>query len=344
MIRYALPLLLLSAAVSAPAQSLSEYLRMRGLNKVHQPSAPAALQNVSAAKVLEIKGVVKGSFRVEDRTSLLVELADGSTHEIDANAVPDWMTNGEVPARLLVKVIPGGGANRTVLIGASRESEMHAIEAKEAAKKKAAADAKKAAAAKQTNQGNRNGRSPLSGPIGRGGSTMSRGGAVNRQWYLPASDVTPFYASYIKQVNRRLDTQEAMTMAKAIVGFCLRYGVDPRLIMAMIFVESGFDPNAVSRSGAMGLGQLMPGTARWMGVDNPFDSIENLYGMVRLVRTHLDTYHRKARADDNPLALALAAYNAGEGAVRRHGGVPPYKETQAYVRKVIALYYRMAGA
>jgi soluble lytic murein transglycosylase-like protein len=109
-------------------------------------------------------------------------------------------------------------------------------------------------------------------------------------------------------------------------------------------VESGFNPNSVSRSGAMGLGQLMPGTARWMGVADPFDTTQNLYGSVKLLRQHLDKYRRQTGGEDfESLVLSLAAYNAGEGAVRRHGGVPPYRETQSYVRKVVGLYYKLAG-
>ncbi|MCB8931914.1 MAG: lytic transglycosylase domain-containing protein [Chthonomonadaceae bacterium] len=115
--------------------------------------------------------------------------------------------------------------------------------------------------------------------------------------------------------------------------------------MAMLMVESGFDPGATSRTGAMGLGQLMPGTARGMGVGNPYDSIENLYGTVRLIRGHLDKYGKQTgnAGSYESLVLALAAYNAGGGAVARHGGVPPYRETQNYIRKVIALYERLSG-
>jgi soluble lytic murein transglycosylase-like protein len=111
----------------------------------------------------------------------------------------------------------------------------------------------------------------------------------------------------------------------------------------MVMVESGFDPSSTSHSGAMGLGQLMPGTARWMGVNDAYDTTENLYGTVKLIRTHLNQ-HRRGKGDDlASLTLALAAYNAGVGAVSRAGGVPHYRETQAYVRKVIRLYFGLCG-
>ncbi len=103
--------------------------------------------------------------------------------------------------------------------------------------------------------------------------------------------------------------------------------LSPALIKAVALVESGFNPRAVSPKGAQGLMQLMPATARQYGVSNPFDPLENL----RAGATHL----KKLLIEfDGNLTLALAAYNAGSGAVRRHGGVPNYRETREYVKKV----------
>jgi soluble lytic murein transglycosylase-like protein len=265
----------------------------------------------------------------------MVESSPGVTLIVDADAAPDWLVGNETPARLLIHAVrPEGGSMRAVLIAATPESKMFAYEKALAEKQKAAAAAS-AAAAKA-----RQGRSPggLYGPIGRGGDRKP-----GKQWTLPASEVTPIYASFIRKQNSRLSDDEAYRIAQAIVGFSIHYKVDARLIMAMVMVESGFDPNAVSRTGAMGLGQLMPGTADWMQVDNPFDATDNLYGTVKLVRTHLDQYKAQTGRDFDALVLSLAAYNAGAGAVKRAGGVPNYRETQNYVRKVIGLYYRLAG-
>jgi Transglycosylase SLT domain len=110
-----------------------------------------------------------------------------------------------------------------------------------------------------------------------------------------------------------------------------RHGLDPELVMAVVSVESGFRPEAVSPKGARGLMQLMPRTAESLGVENAFDPAQNLEGGARHLGQLLTLY-------GGDLAKALAAYNAGEGAVDRHGGVPPYRETRAYVKKVLERY------
>ena len=107
--------------------------------------------------------------------------------------------------------------------------------------------------------------------------------------------------------------------------------VDPLLIKAIIKTESNFDQNAVSTSGAVGLMQLMPETARDMRVGNPFDPAQNIYGGTRYFRNLLNSY-------DGDLALSLAAYNAGPGRVAKNGPLPKIPETREYVRRVIQLY------
>lgn len=109
-----------------------------------------------------------------------------------------------------------------------------------------------------------------------------------------------------------------------------RHGADPRLVRAVVRVESNFDPAAVSRVGAMGLMQLMPLTARQYGTENPFDPKQNLDAGIRHLQSLLEKY------DD--LSSALAAYNAGGTAVERYGGIPPFRETQNYVRRVLEFY------
>jgi soluble lytic murein transglycosylase-like protein len=105
-----------------------------------------------------------------------------------------------------------------------------------------------------------------------------------------------------------------------------KYGVSPKLLAAVAKVESGYDPRAVSRVGAQGLMQLMPTTAKGLGVKNSFDPEDAIMGGAKLLAQNLKEF--------NSVPLALAAYNAGGGAVRRYGGIPPFAETQAYVPRV----------
>jgi len=118
----------------------------------------------------------------------------------------------------------------------------------------------------------------------------------------------------------------------AIQQAAARHNVDPNLVRAVVKVESNFNPNAVSRKGAMGLMQLMPSTARQLNVQNPFDPEQNVDAGVRHLKQLLESY-------GGDIKLTLAAYNAGAGAVARSAGVPRYAETQNYVRRITNLYY-----
>jgi soluble lytic murein transglycosylase-like protein len=117
-------------------------------------------------------------------------------------------------------------------------------------------------------------------------------------------------------------------LAAMAIAAARRHSLDPDLVQAVVAVESGFRPDAVSPKGAQGLMQLMPYTARALGVKDSFDPAANLDGGTRYLSALIKRY-------GGDVTRALAAYNAGEGAVARHGGVPPYPETLAYVRKVL---------
>jgi soluble lytic murein transglycosylase-like protein len=114
-----------------------------------------------------------------------------------------------------------------------------------------------------------------------------------------------------------------------ITAAAKKYGLDPALLAGLVKQESGFNPNAGSPAGARGLTQLMPGTAAGLGVSNVLDPAQSLDGGAKYLKAQLDAF-------GGDVARALAAYNAGPGAVKRYGGVPPYAETQNYVRAVQA--------
>ena len=127
----------------------------------------------------------------------------------------------------------------------------------------------------------------------------------------------------------RLHTHPATgVVARLVRTLAPRYRLDPNLVLAVVEVESNFNPKAKSQKNAQGLMQLIPATAKRFGVKDVWDPEQNLRGGMAYLRWLLDHF-------EGNIALALAAYNAGEQAVERHGGVPPYKETQAYVQRIL---------
>lgn len=141
----------------------------------------------------------------------------------------------------------------------------------------------------------------------------------------------------VKKIDAGTKAQVPRTGLEALVDrVAAKYGLDSGLLRAVVRAESDYDPLSVSSAGAMGLMQLMPETAKSLGVKNPFDPLENLDGGARYLKSMIERY-------GGNIKLALAAYNAGPGAVDRHGGVPPYEETTSYLKKINRLLGGLIG-
>lgn len=146
----------------------------------------------------------------------------------------------------------------------------------------------------------------------------------------PATKVNAdIYSAKAEALSTKVSSKEQIK--NIIFKAAKKHGVDEKLVNALVMQESGFNPNAKSKVGAMGLMQLMPATAKGLGVTNPMDPEQNVEGGVKYLKSMLNKYNGN-------IILALAAYNAGPGAVDKYDGVPPYKETQNYVKSILANY------
>lgn len=134
----------------------------------------------------------------------------------------------------------------------------------------------------------------------------------------------------VQNVSQSSGTSKSQILSM-ISKVCEKHGVDEKLVKALIKQESGFNANATSKVGAMGLMQLMPATAKGLGVQDAYNPMQNVDGGVRYLKSMLNKYNGN-------IILALAAYNAGSGAVDKYDGVPPYPETQNYVKNILANY------
>jgi soluble lytic murein transglycosylase-like protein len=158
----------------------------------------------------------------------------------------------------------------------------------------------------------------------RGGSVEVRAMDVDRVEADEPVDVEPVPAT----APRERGVIAPRTVEELVSDAASRYGLPKSLVRAVARAESAFDPDAISAKGARGVMQLMPGTAKELGVEDAFDPGQNIDAGARLLRQLLEKYEGR-------VAEALAAYNAGQGAVAKHNGVPPYRETRGYIRRVV---------
>lgn len=307
----------------ASGLSAKEYLSLR--KKLSAVTSPLSTYKSNPSSVLgktvELTGRVEGMMSSGRTTSFILNCENEGLVIRAGEKLDSSISNGNT-IRVLAKVGPDSVSNLSdlALEGTICEYDL--------------AQAERAAAV--SSRKSKSHSSPK--PLYRGSDptffpSSNRGRGVNMS--SRAMSVYAPYRSAVMRFNPNLSEQQADVITKSILGYSERYGVDPRLVIALIITESGFRPTATSRTGAMGLCQLMPRTARGMGVSNAYDPEQNIEASVRLIRGHLDKY--------GDLSLALSAYNAGPGAVKKHGGVPPYRETRNYIEKVSRIYKALCG-
>lgn len=350
--------MLLSSVLPARASSGSQYVAAR--RKQHWDRSLTvndlfARSSECVGKVMELRGTVGGVVETGDGVSVMLNMADGKALTLEVpKAEMATVQKYSVPTlRVLVKVGEGfSNVPPLQVLAVAHDSLVGSMEAQEAAKE----TARRRAAEQQRRAyvSYRSSRSAVAPPY--------RGGSVSPQWGGTVSNLVAYYQArlgdrtrdlfsayleFIGGTNRRLRPEEAASITYHLLHFADRNNIDPRLVVAMIIAESSFNPNATSRTGAAGLGQLMPRTAASLGVNNPYDHVQNLDGSIRYLRSRLDTFADKALPGGGlsfeQIALAFAAYNAGAGAVKKYHGIPPYRETQAYVKRIISLYRYLTG-
>jgi soluble lytic murein transglycosylase-like protein len=338
-----------------------QYLALR---RAHPPTprlTPAVIAEEPQkylGQTLELEGRLSGIVRTDDNGALLMLTTDRSgSLTLSMSQVPVWLQSGtrlrvlaiaaqNVPDEEGAVSVSIGVANLQVVCVASA-SDIVAIESRYQ---------KEIQDRTRRNQSALNAASVQLARTSR--SSSSRGSLASRSAALrtpakPMSGLSPTalavfqpYRDFIWRHNRRLTAGEADAITSSLLLFSERYDVDPRLVVALIIAESDFNPKTTSHKGAMGLGQLMPDEVKTLGLSNPYDPVQNVAGAIYLLRGRLDRYSGGAAQKDlqeKHIMLALASYNAGMGAVKKYGGIPPYRETQNYVRKITKLYKELCA-
>lgn len=315
------------------ATSSSDYQRIYShttITSLQEGYTLKAQQSQLAGKNIEISGTVNGVLNgSDDAATILVDAG-----EVGALAVNYRIASGEIPLNSEVRILAsvpeqGAGALEALaitLIGDSLDDE-------NSSRFTLITDGSTAISIPQENSANYYYTSvPLLQPTRK----MSSDYGINYSTSLYSQpDVVQIYAERIRGINAKVSSDNARAIAYCMLQQAEKHNLDPRLLFAIITQESRFNHRAVSSAGARGLGQLMPGTAAGLGVRDSFDIAQNISGTASYISTQLNTFGR--------LSLALAAYNAGPGNVRKFGGIPPFRETQNYVKVIWKHYAKLAG-
>jgi soluble lytic murein transglycosylase-like protein len=330
----------------AAASDTDDFIAARLKHKIGSVATPQVMRELSGEAYLEVSGKVYGSIRGENGAiSLLVKFGDFS-QVVESKKTPKWAEIGESDVRLIVRAVKTELQTLPSLDLVASMTELDAMVLDDKltleAERKAEEARKKAETARiqrELNEQSRGtarfGRDLIENPI----TGMVRGTELASE----LSAIVPDYMSLILAQNKGLPLKQAQLIAECVIVYSSHYGVDARLVMALIQHESNFNPNSTSHKGAQGLGQLMPDTAKGLGISNAYDIEQNIYGTVRTIKGHLERQSKEAKDTGDLLVRALSAYNAGPGAVAKYGGMPPFAETRAYVDRVIKTYIKLCG-
>ncbi len=334
--------LLASPAAAGPYPAADAYFEVRDRAQVIERAEQHLIQTQPAAfegKLVEVHGVISAIIKA-DRTLISLTGPNGGTQVmLKGEGLPHPGVSLDVGAalRTLCRVVTldGSSSGSLEVVVAVREAEASAFEL---ARKKAEDEKKTREAAALRARS-----APPRKTTSRGVSSNAPGRTVRGPRVYSPEQLIKVYSDAVRYFNRRIEVGTAKHIAQNILAYSLKYDLDARLVMAVIACESNFDPSAVSRAGAMGLGQLMPGTAGDLGVGNAFNIQQNLEGSTRLLSSHLRNMGADGRVKEEAVKLALACYNAGAGAVKKYQGIPPYRETQVYITRITRLYRQLCG-
>jgi len=275
--------------------------RLKPVDVVSQAQVEQARRN-EPGRALQISGVIQGFITAGEKQSIMLGMADGSSVQLKCEpGLPEVKTGARV--RCLVQPADASPHSRLDLVDITVDRTPIEV-LKEAA------------------------RAALKIPVTDPEEIALSAAELQRRAPMPTrgGDIRLLLKRAIAYLNPRLKPDEVALITDSIMAYSAAYSVDPYLVVAVIAAESRFNPKARSYKGAMGLGQLMPATAAAHGVD-AYDPVANLNVAIRILRRNLDKY-------GGDLYRALAAYNAGCGAVDRYDGVPPYRETREYLWRI----------
>jgi len=307
-----------------------------------------------AGRVLGFQAQVKGRIDDGTKTEIFALTRDEQTLKItcpggcEAAGLGLWIA-------VLVRVSDGGPAAGLVAIAATRIAEPQRVTTSSAPIAGGANGAAGIGGAGRPAFADPPQQEPIEQPIENGTTPAGVDGLQQRDQAVPATpqnyQARPVAASqdqaiaiiesYIYSRNKRVSAAERRLIASEIVRWSLYHGMRWEFFTAVVTAESNFNRRCVSTAGAMGLGQLMPFNCTEYGVTDPYDIRQNLRGSAQHLREFLDRY--RERDPWTQLSLTLACYNAGPGAVKKYGGVPPYNETRTYIQRVAKYYMQLVN-